>query len=89
MVTKIQLGTKTWHIQLYDYKWSLVIFITVINVKFWHSDGHKLFQIINFLGGPTFGIFKIVMNVLFLNACMTNVFHRKVFKFLDMLNAFC
>jgi hypothetical protein len=39
--TRIWLNTKTWHI--YDYmtrKWSLVIFVLVINVKLWCSDIH-------------------------------------------------
>jgi hypothetical protein len=37
MVTRIRLGTKTWHIWLMTRKWSLVIFFLIINVKFWHS----------------------------------------------------
>jgi len=37
MVTRIQLSTKY---GIYHYmikKWSLIIFVFIINVKFWHS----------------------------------------------------
>jgi len=38
MVTKIQLGTKTWHICVYDQKMVISYICFVINVKFWRSE---------------------------------------------------
>jgi hypothetical protein len=45
MVLKIQLGTKH---GIYDYmtpKWSLIIFVLIINVKFWCSENSNIYFI--------------------------------------------